>query len=167
MRYRNRGCPHFWLNALPMWRAASIWALGFVLCQGKSFPMADPHTSTFSTATYSRAVRHLFRKSLQFRAIAVARQVLTPSMPRNLCRVFFDGNFCSAICRTSTTFRRSSGEWRHRKYFFDAVVFLCFLTGLLKSGLLRTSHFGSSHSPRALSLSPAILTVCPEAMILF
>ncbi len=57
-----------------------------VLIQGDSFPVADPHTSMFSTLTRTRVAHQLFRKSQQFRAISITRQVPTPSMPRNLCR---------------------------------------------------------------------------------
>src|SRR5689334_15448029 len=66
-------------------------ALGVFLSQGNSFPMADPHTSTISTVVWCGPYTICIRKSLQFRAFAAARQVLTPSMPRMLCRLFFDG----------------------------------------------------------------------------
>lgn len=52
------------------------------------FRWLTPHTSMFSTDARTQSARHFFRKSLQFRAIARTRQVLTPSMPRNLCRNF-------------------------------------------------------------------------------
>ena len=104
------------------------WALGFVLVRVICFRWLTPHTSTFSTAACRRALRHLFRKSLQFRPIARTRQVLTPSMPRNLCRNFFDGKFCFANCRASTTFPFSIFPLSTQKYFFASTFFCFFLS---------------------------------------
>lgn len=58
---QHRCFAHFGLSAsADLARGFSLWALGFVLSQGNSFPMADPHTSTFSTADSSRALHHLY-----------------------------------------------------------------------------------------------------------
>ena len=120
---------HLWTNGRKSGAAFRVhWALGFVLSQGNSFPMAVPHTSTFSTLVCCGPYAICIRKSLQFRAFAVARQVLTPSMPRNLCRDFFDGKFCSANCRTSATNLSRSSRRTIRKKNFRATRFDLFCT---------------------------------------
>ena len=113
--------PHLWFTRLRGFARAEFSNGPSVssLIQGNSFPVADPHTSTFSTVTSHAGRTPLFRKSLQFRAFARMRQVLTPSMPRNLCRIFFDGKFCSLFCPASSTFRLHCRRAGRQKIFFD------------------------------------------------